>query len=89
MWLQQNNVGKNSSDAKRDKLIWFPDGSADTAQAGNDPVEADAVVLPTAGGTWTNFIAGTTTSDTAFAAAGYIECEFQGTGCRIPLVLDT
>lgn len=87
MWLVQNNMGKITDDPKRDKLIYFPDSTAATnpAPTRSDPVVAGAVTLPGANGTWTNFVAGTTSSDTAFAAAGRIECEFQGLATRIPL----
>lgn len=41
-------------------------------------------VAPGANGTWTNFVAGTTTSDTAFAAAGYFVIKMGSTLYRWP-----
>lgn len=83
MWLSPNNVGKFSSELT--KLINFP---ALTGKPGN-VVDAGAVTMPGANGTWTNFVAGGATSDSAFAAAGRIEVSFQGTAGRIPLFTAT
>lgn len=55
--------------------------------SGDQPNGTDGA--PGANGTWANFITGATTSDTAFAAAGYVEFPaVDGSGnaitCRIP-----
>jgi hypothetical protein len=92
MWLVPNGLGKSSADAKRDKLIYFPDGSAaGSPLAGMDPVEAGAVTLPTANGTWANFTDDNATQATAEqnqqdaqADAGQILVEFQGVEGAIP-----
>lgn len=91
MWLTPNNVGKMSSDPGYNKLIYFPGDSTATpaAPAGADPVAAGAVTIPGAGGTWTNLVAGTTSLDTAFAAAGRIDVQFRSTAGRIPWLLAT
>lgn len=91
MWLVTNNMGKITDDPKLTKLLYFPDSAAATnpAPTRSDPVAMGAVTLPGANGTWTNLVAGTTSLDTAFAAAGRIECEFQGLATRIPLLRAT
>lgn len=60
--------------------------ASDNLNAGN----GTSAGTPGTNGTWTNFIAGTTTSDTAFAAAGFIEIPYlDGSGVqqmgRIPV----
>lgn len=85
MWLAPNNVGKNSGDPNYNKLIAFPAAAGQPGSA----VTAGAVTLPGGNGTWTNFVAGGATSDSAFAAAGRIECLFGSTATRIPLFTNT
>lgn len=46
-------------------------------------------VAPGANGTWTNLVAGTTTTDTALAAAGYLVINMAGTLYRVLAVTAT
>jgi hypothetical protein len=74
-WLVPN-LGKVSTDPGGDAIIQFPNGGD------GDPTAAYA--LPGANGTWTNFIAGAGTTDTALAAAGKIFVEFGGQTGYVP-----
>ena len=47
--------------------LGYPGAASDT------PTGGDASSVPGTNGTWANFIAGTSGSDLAFAAAGYME----------------
>ena len=79
-WLVPN-LGKVSTDPGGDSIIQFP------SSGDGDP--SSAYALPGANGTWTNLVAGTTTTDSALAAAGKVYVEFGGQTGYIPWVKRT
>jgi hypothetical protein len=79
-WLVPN-IGKVASDPGGDAIIHFPDGGD------GDPT--GAYTEPGANGTWTNLVAGTTSLDSAMAAAGKIYVEFGGQTGYVPWVKRT
>ncbi len=79
-WLVPE-IGKVPADPGGDAVIQFP------ASGDGDPTTAYAV--PGANGTWTNLTAGTTSLDSAMAAAGQINVEFHGQTGYVPWVKRT
>lgn len=79
-WLVPE-LGKVSTDPGGDAIVQFPNGGD------GDPTSAYA--KPGANGTWTNLTAGTTTTDSALAAAGQINVEFGGQTGYVPWVKRT